>query len=184
MAAKKSRHGKKRSRYKASKASGPDDTALFDAGALKSQIENLAKPLCLNEGLELVHLELLSQPSGKILRLYIDRVGGITLDDCAAVSRQLGDMLDVSIEGDWAYKLEVSSPGANRPVSKIKDFKRFAGQDINIKMVKPIDGKNSFAGKLAGAGETAVTIMVADKSLSIPFEDIKSARLINYNGEL
>lgn len=184
MATNKNRHPGKRSRKKRYKASDAVAADFFDGNALKRQVENLAAPLCASEGCELVHVELLSQSSGKTLRLYIDRAGGVTLDDCVAVSRQMSDLLDVAIEGDWSYKLEVSSPGSDRPVSKMKDFKRFEGQDIKIRMAAPLDGKKIFTGKLAGTGETTVLVMVGAKQVSIPFESIKSARLINYNGEL
>ena len=77
--------------------------------------EKIAKSLCLSEGMELVHIEYQHEPGGMVLRIYIDKPGGVTLDDCVRISRQLNDLLDIYLEGSAAYNLEVSSPGPDRP---------------------------------------------------------------------
>jgi len=147
------------------------------------KVEGLAEPLCNAEGMELVFTEYQAEPEGMKLRIYIDQPGGVTLDDCVNISRQLSDLLDVSLESDEPYNLEVSSPGVNRPIGKLKDFVRFKGQSIRIQTAQPIDGQKKFAGTLLGAEDNIVNIMANDKSVAIHFVTITKARLINYNGE-
>ena len=159
------------------------DPLPLDETALLAQVNNLAEPLCASEGLELVYIEFQNEPVGRILRIYIDKPGGVTLNDCMHVSRQLSDLLDVGIGADWAYKLEVSSPGADRPLGKPHDFDRFKGEHARIKMTKPICGQKTLTGILAGTADGMVTILVNDTPVSIPWQRIKRARLIN-NGEM
>ena len=158
----------------------------FPSAATKAFVEKvkgLATPLCNAEGMELVFTEYQAEPEGRILRVYIDQPGGVTLDDCVNISRQLSDLLDVSLESDEPYKLEVSSPGVNRPIGKLNDFVRFKGQSIKIQTAQPIDGQKKFKGTLLGAEDHIVNIKTNDKSVAIHFDTITKARLINYNGE-
>ena len=97
------------------------------------QVRNLAEPLCEAEGVELVHIEYQRESSGRILRVYIDKPGGIRLDDCVRISRQLNDILDVYLENDLAYNLEVSSPGSDRPLGRKEDFDRFKDHQASVK---------------------------------------------------
>jgi len=143
----------------------------------------LAEPLCSAEGMELVFIEFQAEPGGRILRLYIDQPGGVTLDDCAGISRQISDLLDVGLETDEPYSLEVSSPGANRPLGKLEDYNRFKGQEAKIQIIEPIDGQKNFKGTLMGAEDSLITILTNDKTVAIRFDTITKARLINYNGE-
>ena len=146
-------------------------------------VKKLAEPLCHAEGMELVFIEFQAEPGGRILRIYIDQPGGVTLDDCVAISRQLGDLLDVSLETDEPYNLEVSSPGANRPLGKLADYERFKGQEAKIQISEPLDGQKNFKGTLMGAEDRVITILTNDKTVAIRFDTITKARLINYNGE-
>lgn len=148
-----------------------------------STVRTLAEPLCNAEGMELVFAEYQVEPNGRILRLYIDQPGGVNLDDCANISRQLGDILDVSLGDDEPYNLEVSSPGINRPLGKFTDFTRFKGQEAKIQTSQPIDGQKNFKGTLMGTKDNTVTILTNDKTVAIRFDTITKARLINYNGE-
>ena len=121
-----------------------------------AQVKDLIEPLCEAEGMELVHIECQREAGGKILRLYIDRPGGVTLDDCGHISRQSSDLLDVYLENAGPYSLEVSSPGPNRPLGKKLDFERFKGNRVNIKTAQPIDGKQKFKGVLMSISEEIV----------------------------
>ena len=159
------------------------DAFTLPDGRLVDSINRLLEPVCNAEGIELVHTEYQKEPGGKVLRLYIDKPDGITLDDCAAISRQAGDLLDIYIESDHRYRLEVSSPGANRPISKEDDFNRFKGHPVRIQSSRSIDGQKNFKGTLTGIKEGIVSLTVMEKSVAIPFEDITKARLINYSGE-
>jgi ribosome maturation factor RimP len=147
------------------------------------QVRTIAEPLCAAEGMELVHVEFQREPGGRILRLYVDKPGRVRLDDCVTISRQLGDLLDVSLETSEPYSLEVSSPGIDRPLGKITDYERFKGCEARIKTAKAIDGKKSFKGLLMGLSEATVILRVADRDLVIPYGEITRARLVNYNGE-
>jgi len=160
-----------------------DDFPSPEDNAFVEKVKVLAEPLCNAEGMELVFIEYQAEPGGKILRIYIDQPGGVTLDDCVNISRQLSDLLDVSLESDEPYKLEVSSPGTNRPLGKRDDFVRFKGHAIKIQTSQPIDGQKKFKGTLLGAEDDIVTIMANEKSVAIHFDTITKARLINYNGE-
>lgn len=148
-----------------------------------ASVNRLVEPVCDAEGLELVHTQYQMEPGGKVLRLYIDKPDGISIDDCAAVSRQVNDLLDIYIENDHRYRLEVSSPGSNRPLTKQDDFNRFKDQLIRIQASRSIDGQKKFKGTLTGIKDGFVTLTVVEKSVAIPFEDIIKARLINYSGE-
>ncbi len=143
----------------------------------------LGDPLCSAEGMELVHVDFQREPGGLTLRLYIDKPGGITLDDCVEISRQLGDLLDVHMQDAPPYRLEVSSPGIDRPVGKLQDFIRFQGHRANIRMDEPIDGRRNFTGILHGVVDNMVRVQLQDKMVHLDFEHITRARLINYNGE-
>ena len=144
----------------------------------------LAGPLCTDEGKELVYIEYQREPHGMILRIYIDKPGGVTLQDCTHVSRQLQDLLDIHLDMSDNYYLEVSSPGANRPLGKLSDFDRFKGCQAKIKIVRPIDGQKNFTGILSGILQEAVVIQLGDRIVEIPYQDISRARLVNYNGDI
>jgi ribosome maturation factor RimP len=131
--------------HKMSPQDGSDTLQVvgITANPVIGQVWRLAEPLCLSEGLELVHIEYQREQSGRTLRLYLDKPGGVTLDDCAAVSRQLGDILDVSLESEAAYRLEISSPGLNRPLGKLEDFKRFSGRRVKVRTRKAVQGQKN-----------------------------------------
>ena len=147
------------------------------------QVRRVAEPLCAAEGVEFVHVEFQREPGGRILRLYVDKPGGVRLDDCVTISRQLSDLLDVCLESSEPYSLEVSSPGPDRPLGKMTDYERFKGCEARIKTANAIDGRKSFKGLIMGLSETTVTLRVADRDLAIPYGEISRARLVNYNGE-
>ena len=142
-----------------------------------AQAKDLIESLCETEGLELVHLEYQREAGGKILRLFIDRPGGVTLDDCVHISRQSSDLLDIYLEDTGPYRLEVSSPGPNRPLGKRRDFDRFKGSRVKIKTAQPVDGQKKFKGVLMGISEEIVKLSVNDKTAYIPYQDIIMARL-------
>jgi ribosome maturation factor RimP len=141
------------------------------------KVESLTAPLCESEGLELVFIEFRRESAGWVLRIYIDRDGGVTLDDCAQVSRQLGDLLDVGLENIWPYHLEVSSPGERRPLGKLSDFVKFSGRLAVIKTREPIEGQKNFRGILKSKNGDSVHLLMEDKTVTIPFQEIVKARL-------
>ena len=143
-----------------------------------SQVWDLIEPLCEAEGMELVQVEYQREAGGRTLRLFIDKTGGVTLDDCVYISRQSGDLLDVFIEETGPYRLEVSSPGTNRPLVKQFDYQRFKGRRAKIRTAQPIDGQKNFKGVLAGTAEGLVKLSVAGTTIAIPFMEIAKAHLV------
>lgn len=160
-----------------------DPETLKRQRAFVDTVTRLADPLCTAEGLELVHVEYQREPGGVTLRLYLDKPGGVTLDDCVEVSRQLEDILDVHTKDAPPYRLEVSSPGIDRPVGKLEDFSRFQGHRVKIRMVNPVNGRKNFAGLLGGVVDEMIQVQLDNETVSLNFNDISRARLINYNGE-
>jgi ribosome maturation factor RimP len=148
------------------------------ANPLVNRVWQLAEPVCLGEGLDLLFVEFQREPGGRTLRLYLDKPGGITLADCTAISRQLGDLLDVGLETDLPYRLEVSSPGPQRPLARPADFERHAGRKVKIRTNRSIDGQKNFTGTLDKIGDGFVHIATRDKPVSIAFDEITKAQLI------
>lgn len=147
------------------------------------EVRSLAEGLCRDEALELVFIEFHREPQGRVLRLYIDKQGGVTLDDCALVSRQLGDVLDATLEDIGPYRLEISSPGANRPLGRPEDYERFKGEKVHIKTRRPIDGRKNYKGLLGGIDRGRVVVRCDNEEIRISLEEISTARLVNFNGE-
>ncbi|UCE54491.1 MAG: ribosome maturation factor RimP [Desulfobacterales bacterium] len=149
-----------------------------------AQAAALAEPVCDSEGIELVHIEYQREPGGWILRLYIDKPGGVTLDDCVNVSHQMNDLLDVYLDDIAPYNLEVTSPGLDRPLAKRQDFEKFKGNLVKIKTVRPFDGQKNFSGVLMGISGEQVKLMVGEETVNISLNDISKARLVNFSGEI
>ncbi len=125
-------------------------------------------------GYELVDLELANR--GRFMRIFIDKAEGISVEDCATVSNQLTRLL--TVEGVDYDRLEVSSPGLDRPLKRPQDFARFVGEQVQIKVRLPMDGRRRFVGKLQTVGESGIEIEVDGKLTSITFADIDKARLV------
>ncbi|MDY0131062.1 MAG: ribosome maturation factor RimP [Desulforegulaceae bacterium] len=143
-------------------------------------ISELAIPVCESEGIEFVHSEFAVISGMKILRLYIDKDGGVTIDDCAKISRELSNLFDVKLDIPGKYSLEVSSPGLDRPLVKPEDFLRFKGKKVNIKLFEPLSSdsnRKNFKGILKDSDENFTKIELENEEVSIPFDKIKSARL-------
>lgn len=144
---------------------------------LVEKIMDVALPLCQAENFELVHVEYVTFNREKIVRFFLDKPGGITLDDCAYASRQLGDLIDVYIEEIGRYRLEVSSPGPNRPLKKKEDFVRFKGSRIKIETAELIENRKKFTGILQIVNNDSVVIEVDGKSVEIKDHAISKAML-------
>ena len=143
----------------------------------------LTEPVCASEGMELVHLEYQRESAGWIMRLYIDKPGGVTLDDCASISRQMNDLLDVHLEDIGPYNLEVTSPGPDRPLGKPQDYDRFKGNLVKIRTNIAYNGQKNFTGVLMGLSDEQVILQMDDETVHISLKDISKARLTNFSGE-
>ena len=124
----------------------------------EQKTEKILIPIVEEYGFELVDVEYVKEGSTWYLRAYIDKPGGISIDDCEAVSRRLSDILDEKDYIDEAYILEVSSPGLGRPLKKEKDFKRSLGEEVEIRTYRMIEKQKEFTGILKEYDETTVTI--------------------------
>jgi ribosome maturation factor RimP len=148
---------------------------------LKEEIRRLAEPVVEAEGMELIHVECVKMRTRWIIRLYLDKENGVTLDDCTNVSNQLGDIFDVHDLLPGSYTLEVSSPGFDRPISRDADFVKFKNARVNIKTGVKIDGVKNFHGVLLDyieeKGEKVVLLEVAGKTYRILKKDIIKASL-------
>ena len=128
----------------------------------EAKTESFLMPLMTENNFELVDVEYVKEAGNWYLRAYIDKEGGITVDDCEIISRRLGEWLD---EKDFiadSYILEVSSPGLGRPLKKDKDFNRSIGEDVDIKLYKPLNKQKDFTGTLISYDKDTVTIAQED----------------------
>jgi ribosome maturation factor RimP len=141
------------------------------------QVWSLAEPLCEAEGLELIQVEYQRESAGRILRLYVDKPGGIKLDDCVGVSRQMGDILDVNLSDVGPYNLEVTSPGVERPLAKKQDFAKFKGSRVKIKTYQSLNGQKNFKGVLLGISADEVSLQIDEQIITVAYADISKARL-------
>ena len=150
---------------------------IKEPGIVELQIQAVADPLIDSLGMELVHIECVVHNRQKFVRIYIDKPGGVGLDDCVAVSRELGDLIDIHIDDIGPYRLEVSSPGPNRPLKKKADFIRFQGERIKIETREVMEGRKKFTGILEKTNDDSVTIAVDGRSFDIAAADIVRAIL-------
>jgi ribosome maturation factor RimP len=142
------------------------------------KVRTLAQEILGFLGMELVHLEMKREPGGLLLRLYIDKEGGVTLDDCAHVSRQLSAQLDIEDPIEGRYTLEVSSPGLDRPLVSEGDFTRFTGRRIRLSTRLPLEGRRNFLGRLDGLVEGSIRMTLEEgHQVSIPRDQVAKARL-------
>jgi ribosome maturation factor RimP len=143
-----------------------------------AQVWSLAEPVCAAEGLELIQVEYQREAAGRILRIYLDKPGGIRLEDCVEVSRQLGDILDVNLADAGPYNLEVTSPGPQRPIARMRDFDKYKGRRIKIKTNKALNGRKNFTGVLLGLAGEMVNLQLGEQTIAISWPDISKARLV------
>ena len=143
-----------------------------------AQVEEFIVPLLADMDIELVDIEFRREGHGWVLRLFIDRPGGVTLDDCTRVSREVSSYLEVEDPIEHAYHLEVSSPGLERPLKKEKDFIRFSGRMARIKLREKRNDQRVFIGRLHGMDNGEVLLEVDGRTERFLPADIARARLI------
>ena len=148
--------------------------------ALVTQIYEMVKPIADELNYEIYHIEYVKENGEYYLRIYIEKEGGITLNDCEALSRRVSDLMDEKDPIAEAYFLEVSSPGLNRTIFTEEHYKRFIGREVMVRFTKAIDGKKNAKGILKEVNEDNI-IVEADTLISIPKDKIKSA---NIEGEI
>jgi ribosome maturation factor RimP len=147
------------------------------ADQLIMAIQGFAEPLLVDLGMELVEVQFRREGHGWVLRLFIDKEGGIAIDDCAKVSREISTYLEVEDLIPHAYHLEVSSPGLERPLRKREDFVRYADRLARIKLREPIGEQKVLVGTLLGLEGDAVLLALDKETVRIDLENISKARL-------
>jgi ribosome maturation factor RimP len=146
--------------------------------AIIKLVIELVEPILQDLGFELVDVEYVVNQGRWVLRLYIDKEGGVTLDDCARISSELDDLLDVKDIIEHEYILEVSSPGLDRPLRKEKDFSQVIGKRIKVKMSTFRDGRQNYIGRLKAFGEGMLHMEVDGKEVTLAWPEIEKAHLI------
>ncbi len=140
-------------------------------------VEELARPILEELKYELVDVEYKKEGGSWFLRFYLDKPGGITLDDCQIFSERISDLLDQVDPIPHRYYLEVSSPGLDRPLKKDEDFKRYKGCRVHVKLFKSVNGKKNYYGELVGLEDGNVVIQDGGYTYSFPKEDVAMVRL-------
>jgi ribosome maturation factor RimP len=141
-------------------------------------VEALVRPVVESSGLELWDVAFRGEGRRSILRISVDREGGVDLDTIAEVSERLSRRLDLEDFGPRGYSLEVSSPGIERPLRTRRHFERSVGQRVKVKTVEPIDGARMYEGALVSADAEAVRIASEGGERRVPYADIASARTV------
>ena len=157
---------------------GPSGPFSFVGRAvLRDELFRLLEPSVSSLGYEMVELEFAPAGSGGVLRLYIDAVPGVTLEDCERVSRQVGAVLEAEDPIPGHYTLEVSSPGLDRPLRHEADYRRFAGRLAKLVTTEPVERQSAFAGRIAGLDAGNVVLEEGRKTHRVPLDKIKRAHL-------
>lgn len=153
---------------------------------ITERVEKIAGGVAEGEGLELVHVEIVGAQGKPTIRIFIDKPGGVTLEDCSTASRGVEKVLDEEDFIPSAYTLEVSSPGLERGLYSLNDFQRFAGETAKVKTVEAIGGQKNFSGKITAVEDQ--NVIFEDRTngaVIIPYDTIKKANLeIDFEEEL
>jgi len=142
------------------------------------KIQSLAEPVLRELGCEWIEARLVTEYGRKILRIAIDKEGGVSVGDCERVSRDIETLLEVEEVVGERYLLEVSSPGLERPLIKETDYLRFVGKMASLKTREPIEGRRNYKGVLEGLEEGVVKILIDGKQYKVPMELIERAHLV------
>ncbi len=145
---------------------------------IEEELKQRLLPLIEENGLELVELDLVGKPPHYILRIFVDKVGGVNVEECAALSRRLSDYLDTEDLIQGRYTLEVSSPGLERPLLSLDDFRRKIGERVKVNLKSPLDEKGGIKGEIVEVRENEVVIALEDKVETIPWDKIDQGRII------
>ncbi len=144
---------------------------------IKEKIKEIIEIPILKRNIELVDLEWRRERRGWVLRIFIDKPGGVTIEDCAKISGVVGEILDRENIIHHSYVLEVSSPGIERPLVKKEDYERFRGEKAKITLKTPVSGRKNFTGIIIGIKEDLVQMEVEGRIWEFPLENIKKANL-------
>ena len=144
---------------------------------LTDKIAEIARPVVEEEGCSLWDVEYVREAGTWYLRVFIDRDGGVSIDDCERVSRRLDPILDEKDPIPESYVFEVGSAGADRELKRPRDFEQFMGSEVEVKLYRPVDGSKHYTGTLTGYEDGAVSLSVGEKTLRFPKEQVAQVRL-------
>jgi ribosome maturation factor RimP len=153
---------------------------MADRTAVTEKVLEIAERVGSSEGIEIVDVQLLGGGSGRVLRIFIDKLQGVTHADCEFISQQVGTILDVEdvIPGTGGYSLEVSSPGVERKLTKPRDFERFVGQKVKVALRQPVENQRHWVGALKSFAEGIITLEPSPgRTVQIPLEQVERANL-------
>ncbi len=145
---------------------------------LRERLQQILEPVVEALGYEVVLLEFSPSTKSGLLRLYIDSPGGITIEDCERVSREVAAQLDVEDPISSGYRLEVSSPGLDRPLVKPEHFERFVGEQARVQLLAPRDGRRRFTGWIRQVGQSSVQLETKEGLVDLPYAEMDRARLV------
>jgi len=146
--------------------------------AMIDELNQMIEPAVEAVGFEFVGLEYVAEGRLSVLRIFIDHPEGITVDNCADVSRQVSAILDVEDPISGNYNLEVSSPGYDRPLFKLEHFERFQGEEIKLRSHAPVDGRRNFRGILKAVDGETLTLLVDGKEFQVQFGNVDKANIV------
>jgi len=162
-----------------SKNTGPG-VSLKESRPVVDRISEVVSPILWALGLELIDIVCVGQGARSIIRVYIEKSGGVTVEDCGRAHLAIGPALDVADPFPHAYTLEVSSPGLDRAFRRIQDYRRALGKQVSVKLRQPIDGQWRVVGELTEVNEQGVTVVVHDRrserKVVLEFDSITEAR--------
>lgn len=144
---------------------------------IKATVEEMIQPFLAENGFELVDIEYVKEGSNWFLRVFVDKEDGIDIDDCGRISEVLSEKLDKNDPIPTAYFLEVSSPGAERPLKKPEDVRKAVGKDVFVTTYEPINGQKEFEGRLLSFDQDELVIEVGKKQYNVSYSKVASARL-------
>ncbi|XEC97146.1 ribosome maturation factor RimP [Paenibacillus tarimensis] len=144
---------------------------------IKTAVAEMVRPYLDEHGFELVDIEFVKEGSSWFLRVFVDKEGGIDIDECGRISEYLSDRLDENDPVPEAYFLEVSSPGAERPLKKAEDISKAVGKHVFITTYEPVDGSKEFEGRLLSFDGDSAVVEIGKKQYAIPYAKVASARL-------
>ena len=151
---------------------------IVDYNAIENKIWQIAEPLCVESGAELIDVEYVREAGNWYLRIYIDREPAVDHDLCEMVSNKLSAALDTNDPIEQSYYLEVSSPGLERPLKREEDFHRYAGYEVAVRLYAPRDGKKEFQGQLKQLTDEGLVLQMSDGEMVFTLQEIAKAHLV------
>lgn len=145
---------------------------------IEKRVEKIIEPYIKEMGVELYGVKFFSTPAGQVLRVYIDRQGGVDLETCEEISLKVSPLLDLEDPIPYSYYLEVSSPGIERPLLKRKHFYRYRGKRISLKTIEPVENRRSFIGEIKEAKPNFFVINCDEREYEIEYKNVRKANLV------